>query len=135
MGVLMKNGIQYTGGAQGFTKYSTEEQVIGEWIDGKPVYQKTIVAENYPLTTGVNIVSTGISNIDVLVRSDIFVTNSAHTNFRHISHTEVNTQTGSVSTDTIYAVITTSGDVQFYCLNTWSSPNIYITLQYTKTTD
>lgn len=24
-------------------KYSTEEQIVGEWIDGKPLYQKTIV--------------------------------------------------------------------------------------------
>lgn len=24
-------------------KYSTEEQIVGEWIDGRPVYQKTII--------------------------------------------------------------------------------------------
>lgn len=27
-------------------KYSTEEQVIGTWIDGKPVYQKTVSITN-----------------------------------------------------------------------------------------
>lgn len=26
--------------------YSTEEQIIGKWIDGKPLYQKTIIVEN-----------------------------------------------------------------------------------------
>ena len=26
---------------RGYHKYSTEEQVVGEWIDGKPVYEKT----------------------------------------------------------------------------------------------
>lgn len=26
--------------------YSTEEQIVGTWIDGKPLYEKTIVAEN-----------------------------------------------------------------------------------------
>lgn len=26
--------------------YSTEEQIIGTWIDGKPLYQKTIIVEN-----------------------------------------------------------------------------------------
>ena len=25
-----------------FIKYSTDEQIVGEWIDGKPLYQKTI---------------------------------------------------------------------------------------------
>ena len=36
--------------------YSTTEKIIGQWIDGKPLYQKTIIGN-----TG----SEGISNIDV----------------------------------------------------------------------
>ena len=30
------------GFVQSSTSYSTEEQVVGKWIDGKPLYQKTI---------------------------------------------------------------------------------------------
>lgn len=29
-----------------YQKYSTEEQIVGEWINGKPIYEKTIVIES-----------------------------------------------------------------------------------------
>ena len=49
-------------------KYSTEEQVVGKWIDGKPLYQKTIYASNVYL--GSSDASTGlvhgITNIDTM---------------------------------------------------------------------
>ena len=32
-----------TGGATNTNNYSTEEQVIGTWIDGKPLYRKTFI--------------------------------------------------------------------------------------------
>lgn len=34
-----------------FTKYSTDEQRIGTWIDGKPIYRKTLVYTVADLTT------------------------------------------------------------------------------------
>ncbi len=27
------------------TKYSTDEQVVGKWVDGRPVYRKTVIVE------------------------------------------------------------------------------------------
>ena len=41
MAGIMKDGKVYAGGA-GSEVYSTEEQVIGTWIDGKPIYRKII---------------------------------------------------------------------------------------------
>lgn len=38
--------------------YSTEETVIGKWIDGKPIYRKVV-----DLTSGVNISNTSWANI------------------------------------------------------------------------
>jgi len=35
------NGITIDGGFSGKHTYSTEEQVVGTWIDGSPIYQKT----------------------------------------------------------------------------------------------
>ena len=32
-------------------KYSTVEQVIGAWVDGKPTYQKTFIVSGYPTFT------------------------------------------------------------------------------------
>ena len=47
-------------------EYSTDEQVVGRWIDGKPVYQKTIT--NIPITkTGWSEFSHGIANVDLLI--------------------------------------------------------------------
>lgn len=42
-------------------KYSTTEQVIGEWIDGKPIYQKTWTGLNLSLEPN-SWVNSGISN-------------------------------------------------------------------------
>lgn len=33
-------------------KYSTDEQIVGEWIDGKPIYQKTLTGlSNYSVSS------------------------------------------------------------------------------------
>ena len=76
MGKLMFNGIDYTGGVSnnGHT-YSTTEQVVGTWIDGSTVYEKTIVLSS-ELTINANAwgvtsePSSGISSlIDMVVLS------------------------------------------------------------------
>ena len=40
MGRIFYNGSLYSGNAS--HNYSTDEQVVGTWIDGKPLYEKTI---------------------------------------------------------------------------------------------
>ena len=53
MGKLMKNGICYSGvGETSSNKYSTEEQIIGTWIDGKPIYRKVLDYSSDPWTSG-----------------------------------------------------------------------------------
>lgn len=50
--------------------YSTEEQVVGTWIDGKPVYQKTYTNLGIPVTQAnvwFDIVDVGELNIDTLI--------------------------------------------------------------------
>lgn len=44
--------------------YSTEEQKIGTWIDGKPIYRKTLqISNSGGTTTSVDLSSLNISNI------------------------------------------------------------------------
>ena len=43
--------------------YSTEEQLIGAWFDGKPLYQKTIDFGNLPNATNKS-VAHGVANVD-----------------------------------------------------------------------
>lgn len=46
-------------------KYSTEEQVVGEWIDGKPLYEKTYNITSYSsLSQGDTNISLSLYNID-----------------------------------------------------------------------
>lgn len=50
-------------------KYSTSEQVIGTWIDGKPLYRKTFYIPDITINTGTTIES-GITNIDIVKSLD-----------------------------------------------------------------
>ena len=47
-------------------KYSTDEHVVGTWIDGKPIYEKTISSNINISTTAVRI-NHNIQNIDVIL--------------------------------------------------------------------
>ena len=46
------------------TDYSTDEKIVGTWIDGKPLYQKTIDCGALPNATSKEIAH-GISNFDI----------------------------------------------------------------------
>lgn len=46
--------------------YSTEEQVVGTWIDGKPIYQKTINCGTLPNNNVISI-NHNISNFQHLI--------------------------------------------------------------------
>lgn len=48
----------------GFLKYSTDEIVVGEWIDGKPIYRKVVYLGNCPSASGNKSVEHGIENIE-----------------------------------------------------------------------
>lgn len=48
MGVIIKNEVKYCGGTEqggSFFDFTTEEQVVGKWIDGKPVYRRCFELE------------------------------------------------------------------------------------------
>lgn len=106
--------------------YSTEEQVIGTWIDGKPLYRKTIVA-NFELQFATQVtcydVRHNISNIDKVVHSEM--TDGT----KHIPNLSM-----SGGTTTIDYVSSTMIEIR-YINDSWSSRDWYITLEYTKTTD
>ena len=45
--------------------YSTSERIVGEWIDGKPVYEKTLAIP--ALSVGSNTIQHGISNFGKMI--------------------------------------------------------------------
>lgn len=123
--------IENSGGGSsggGSVNYSTEEQVIGTWIDGSILYQKTYycgnIGNNTITNTPLNInylrkivyiggVAMSVNN-NAIVRPLPQVDNSSMSNCIRID-----------TTDTLLRTIT-SGD--------WSTYDAYITIRYTKIT-
>ena len=110
-------------------KYSTEEQVVGEWIDGKPIYQKTISCGTLPNSASKS-VAHNIANIDII------------TNIYGVASTTNKDRSIFIPSDVVVGssyciaveyrganiLISTNFDASGFVLT-------YITLQYTKTTD
>lgn len=66
MGMIIQNGRIFATGEE-YHKYSTEEQIVGEWIDGKPLYEKTLEVNgtfNLSNNTWTDIIS--IPNVDII---------------------------------------------------------------------
>lgn len=113
-------------------KYSTTEQVVGEWIDGKPLYQKVVDFGALPNSTTKK-VAHGISNLGELIF--IMGTTRRTSSGSWVEPIpRVNTSSAgnqcSIQVDaTDIAIISTINLASNYAGPT------YIILQYTKTTD
>lgn len=109
--------------------YSTDEQIVGRWVDGKPLYQKTIKTI---LTHDAVIPLNGLNIIDA---KGIVYTTAVGRRFLPLVETDSANVTSkiyiNVSTDgTKMNVVYTPSNSNYY-LNC----DLYITIQYTKTTD
>lgn len=113
--------------------YSTEERVVGTWIDGKPLYQKVIVYES-DASTAQTTINHNIGNID-LIWTTAFYQRSTDGTMRTVP-------TGYIGND----------NVVYYQEQTWFVVNdtqiflrrssdfreqgkFYFIIKYTKTTD
>lgn len=68
-GVKTNNVLAYSGGGSEHT-YSTTEHVIGTWIDGSPIYEKTFAVTSVPVGEGWVSVGT-VSGIDLLLDAEV----------------------------------------------------------------
>jgi hypothetical protein len=117
----------------GNNNYSTEEQVIGKWIDGKPLYRKTITG-NMPKTknsAGVyaEYVQTGLSNCKIR-------------NFYGMCHQENGEQSfpfpitnNDNVKNQVQALFSNCSQLTLTSYFDWSGYVADITLEYTKTTN
>lgn len=108
--------------------YSTDEKKVGTWIDGKPIYRKTIehsISDTSAITTNI---STGITNMETLVKSE---GTALYNNTIWLPLTFYNA--GGFNS----YHITQSGQSIVYQRGSSNYPTskVYITLEYTKTTD
>ena len=120
-----KTVVTITGG--GGHNYSTSEQVIGTWIDGKPVYQRTWTGTKN--NNSDEAVISDLSNVDVLV--DSRVTFKGNTGSQIVQYYRDTNDRARIWLD--------GGDLKVHMDSGNSYPILpitwYITLQYTKTTD
>ena len=121
-------------GGSGMMNYSTEEQVVGTWIDGKPLYQKTIDCGAAPNNTN-NTVDLGVSGVNTYFFMNGFaiIKTSSANQVLPISYLDITTLAAGigillkVESNVLKAVIKDGANYSAY--------NVYITIQYTKTTD
>lgn len=106
--------------------YSTNEMVIGTWVDGKPLYRKVIDIGALPNNT-TKYVNHNISNVDII------------TNYYGVCKSSNN-----IHFKLPYTSVTTTGSIQVYCTNTQivvqtdadrSGYSGFTIIEYTKTTD
>ena len=113
--------------------YSTAEKIIGTWIDGKPIYQKTVDCGTLQTTQSQSTknweVSHGVSNIDTVVgQKTILIWGS-------LGSSVTNNIIGSTNPDYHVNIYCKKTGIYFEA-NQYYEPNItkiYSTIQYTKT--
>ena len=109
--------------------YSTDEKIVGTWIDGSYVYQKTISTGSLSAPADNNIAH-GISNLKYVINAVGCVTNN---NINYLIPYVSGRSDQNDWTLTISQINATNVIVKTYNSG-WSGITGYITLQYTKTT-
>ena len=104
--------------------YSTEETVVGTWIDGKPIYRKTILAT---LQDGLNLTNSG--NVEALISEQGVVHLSNSLGVEHIATPFTMSNNNRVYTH----LVAGQTDITLVC--TGYTGSITVTVEYTKTTD
>lgn len=117
--------------------YSTDEQIIGTWIDGKPLYQKVVDCGKGPNATTKN-VPHEVSNMDTCVKCTLLwnqgsgATSTGNKIGVEIAgaYAKLNDQNRPMVVGYIY-----QGNIIIVAENDQSSGDYVAILQYTKTTD
>ena len=115
--------------------YSTEEQPVGKWINGKPIYRKVVPLGTLPNQDTIQVSSGLDSNIVRIVH--IYGVATDKTNYETFpipfswgSNTEIQNFCGL-----FFGGTGSSGNVWFRTNRNMSNYEGYVILEYTKTTD
>ena len=100
--------------------YSTEEQIIGTWINGETLYQKT-----YNVTFSGNYFDVTIPTTHKIKKLDGGVDSNNYDNFIHLGY-------GTSANDMCGAYEYESGKIRFQNFFYLSRPNGWLTITYTK---
>ena len=117
--------------------YSTGEVKIGTWIDGKPLYRKTVTINSINTSNNYIDVSHGISNMSmpISVNGTAKITNVNQ--YRPFGCMFINTS-GNLDPQYVFSVYGVTESAFTLCYGNWWKTRFdraYITIEYTKTTD
>lgn len=149
-GTLTKDGVTYTYSPNntiyvtpynesGGHNYSTNEQVIGTWINGKPLYETTLVVNLTSAYEEILLTNKGISNIEFATITEVTLIDDEGIVFPLNMVIQSGNTINDVQFTTAYLVIDGSNSV--FCIDIAQVVSItlpatvYATLHYTKTTD
>lgn len=107
-------------------EYSTDEKVVGKWIDGKPLYERTAIFTNSSGISGeVNLMA--IDSTWRLIDAKVHVYNSSNQRTYFFPY----------MTSAYDSIMVSNGYLKLVSNDSWGSAYspFYITIQYTKTTD
>lgn len=113
-----------SGGSSGIT-YSADEQVIGTWTDGKPLYQKSF-AFSPPFSSGNNNLTLNISNA-IIRYWEVYVLDNVSDPVTIGEGNEIRVVNANSSRIVVWIA---SGTLPYL-----SNGEIDVTVRYTKTTD
>lgn len=120
---IEENGV----GGDSMVTYSTEEQRIGTWIDGKPLYRITL---NMGSVSGSAVYSHGIANLHRVVNAfGTFLQSSGH--MEPLPKVVINNAAWSAD----FADFTATTFVLNFGSNIGTATEVTLTIEYTKTTD
>lgn len=124
-------------------KYSTDEHVVGTWIDGKPLYEKVIIFTIPSTTTQHLLVDIG-EPIDFPIIKEIMIPNNARTaysNQLYFQQAMINERSSKTfiytnSSTEILENVPTANKFRYSNYDeSYSGRTAYAIIQYTKTTD
>lgn len=114
--------------------HSTDERIIGQWIDGKPLYQKTIETGALPNATTKS-VETGIANISNVIDISGFAKSSNGARCIPILYA-MGGSSASVCLADVRDISSSGATIRLNAsANLSDFTTSYVTIRYTKTTD
>ena len=120
-----------------YHKYSTEEQVVGEWIDGKPVYEIVVPFENMTLNpdggSRYSKVLVTIANVDTPISYNLYVT-GIDDNFGHVLGTAITSSMTIQKSAYAYKSLTSNGLRIMLNNDKQKTVSGIVIARYTKTT-
>lgn len=113
-----------------YHKYSTEEHIVGEWIDGSTLYEKTVYTASLNASGTDTTISHGISNLDHVINAFGYTYGGTGTARRSMLSPYYNNGNWQCSFYVNDVNVVIQVGTSFY--NAHKDHGAYVTLQYTK---